>query len=75
MAMICERNGEYLIGQNFADCVAGEYKSHGSFRKTTGRQELFLWRSTYNCVDSERILRKSIKDALSSFSFFTSQAL
>ena len=71
------RHGEILkIGDSFVDAVSGTLKSQGTVtvRKHACAEKTLTWVSTYDCVRSERVLRKAVADEGHTVTCLSSQA-
>ena len=62
------------IGRDFVDAVTGVQLSHGELSTNKSIQRM-RWRSTLDCVNSERILRASAKQEGKRITYFMSQAI
>lgn len=69
------RSGDILkIGKNFVDAVSGKLQAQGRIRVGINGKDL-TWVSTINCIDSETLLRKSVKDEGKHITYFESQGV
>ncbi len=69
------RSGDILkVGKDLVDAVSGRVNAQGRVKVGVNGKEL-TWVSTFNCVESEILLRKSIKDEGHQFTYFTSQGV
>lgn len=69
------RSGDILkIGKNFVDAVSGKLQAQGRVRVGISGKDL-TWVSTMNCVDSETLLRKAVKDEGGRVTYFESQGV
>lgn len=67
------RSGDILkVGKDFVDAVSGKLHAQGKVR--IGEKNL-TWVSTMNCVESETLIRKAIKDEGKIISYFESQGV
>lgn len=69
------RSGDILkIGKDFVDAVSGKLQAQGRIRVGVSGKDL-TWVSTMNCIDSETLLRKSVKDEGGRVTYFESQGV
>lgn len=72
---IITRSGDILkIGKDFVDAVSGKLRAQGRVRVGINRKEL-TWVSTFNCIESETLLRKALKDEGCQCTYFESQGV